>query len=54
VGDADVDVRAGCAAGIHTILIHHGRADADHVRSRATEIFAETGEAYEAIARHFP
>jgi pyrophosphatase PpaX len=54
VGDADVDVRGGCAAGIHTILIHHGRgADAD-VHSRATEVFAEPGEAFAAIARHFP
>jgi HAD superfamily hydrolase (TIGR01509 family) len=53
IGDADVDVLGGHAAGVHTIFIHHGRTAPVHIHSRATEVFAEPAEAYAAIARHF-
>jgi HAD superfamily hydrolase (TIGR01509 family) len=53
LGDADVDVLGGHAAGVHTILVHHGRVAPAHVHSRAAEVFAEPGEAYAAVARHF-
>jgi HAD superfamily hydrolase (TIGR01509 family) len=54
MGDADADVLGGHAAGVHTIFVHHGRAAPAHVHSRAAEVFAEPGEAYAAVARHFP
>ena len=53
MGDADADVLGGHAAGVHTIFVHHGRFAPAHVHSRAAEVFAEPGEAYEAIIRHF-
>jgi pyrophosphatase PpaX len=53
MGDADVDVLAGHAAGIHTIFVHHGRAAAAHIHSQAAEVFAEPGSAYAAVLRHF-
>ena len=54
MGDADVDVLGGHAAKVHTILVHHGRVAPAHIHSRATEVYAEPGEAYRAILRHFP
>jgi HAD superfamily hydrolase (TIGR01509 family) len=53
MGDADVDVLGGHAAGVHTIFVHHGRVAPAHIHSRAAEIFREPGEAYAAVARHF-
>ncbi len=53
MGDADVDVEAGHAAGIHTIFVHHGRVAPAHIHSQAAEVFAEPGEAYAAVLRHF-
>lgn len=53
MGDADADVLGGHAAGVHTIFVHHGRVAPAHVHSRAAEVFAEPGEAYAAVARHF-
>jgi pyrophosphatase PpaX len=53
MGDADVDVLAGHAAGIHTIFVHHGRLAPAHIHSRAAEVFAEPRAAYGAVLRHF-
>jgi HAD superfamily hydrolase (TIGR01509 family) len=53
VGDNDTDVEGGHAAGIHTILIHNGRADSSNIFSRAAEVYADTGNAFAAVARHF-
>ncbi len=53
MGDADVDVLAGHAAGIHTIFLHHGREAPAHIHTRAAEVFAEPGPAYAAMLRHF-
>ncbi len=53
LGDADVDVLGGHAAGVHTILVHHGRQAGAHVLARAGEVYARTSEAYPALARHF-
>ena len=53
MGDADVDVLAGHAAGIHTIFVHHGRVAPAHIHSRAAEVFAEPAAAYAAVLRHF-
>jgi HAD superfamily hydrolase (TIGR01509 family) len=53
VGDADVDVMGGRAAGVHTIFVHHGRAAAAHVHSAADEVYREPGEAYASVLRHF-
>jgi HAD superfamily hydrolase (TIGR01509 family) len=53
VGDADADVMGGHAAGVHTIFVHHGRIAPAHIHSRAAEVFAEPGEAYAAVLRHF-
>jgi len=54
MGDADADVLGGHAAGVHTVFVHHGRIAPAHIHSRAAEIFAEPGEAYAAVLRHFP
>ena len=53
LGDADVDILGGHAAGVHTILIHHGRVAPAHVNSRAAEIYADPRGAYAAVAGHF-
>ncbi len=53
MGDADADVMGGHTAGVHTIFVHHGRLAPAHIHSRATEVYAEPGEAYAAVARHF-
>jgi HAD superfamily hydrolase (TIGR01509 family) len=53
LGDADADVLGGHAAGVHTIFVHHGRGAPAHVLSRAAEVFAEPGQAYAALRRHF-
>lgn len=48
-GDADADVLGGAAAGVRTILIHHGRAADAAVRSRAWRQAATPPEAYALI-----
>jgi pyrophosphatase PpaX len=53
LGDADVDVLGGHAAGVHTIFVHHGRAAPAHIHSRAAEVFAEPAAAYAAVRAHF-
>ena len=53
MGDADCDVEGGYAAGVRTVFVHHGRTAPAHVHLRAAEVFAEPGEAYRSIARHF-
>jgi HAD superfamily hydrolase (TIGR01509 family) len=53
MGDADADVLGGHSAGVHTIFVHHGREAPASVHSRAAEVFAEPGPAYEAMLRHF-
>jgi len=54
VGDADVDVRAGAAAGVRTILIHQGRTVAAEVRERAWRIVGTATEAYTLLRQGFP
>jgi pyrophosphatase PpaX len=51
LGDGDFDVEGGHAAGVSTILIHHGRTVPSAVTGRALEVFAGTAEAYAAVAR---
>lgn len=53
MGDADVDVEGGHAAGVLTIFVHHGRVAPAHIHQRAAEVYAGTGEAYASVARHF-
>jgi pyrophosphatase PpaX len=53
VGDADVDILAGHAAGIHTIFMHHGRAAPAHIHSKASEVFATPEETYPAVLSNF-
>ena len=51
VGDADVDVEGGAAAGVDTILIRHGgRAVAAEVAARCWLTVASAGEAYTTVA----
>jgi HAD superfamily hydrolase (TIGR01509 family) len=54
MGDADVDVLGGKAAGVHTIFLHHGRPAPAHILSQAAEVFAGPKGAYAAMLRHFP
>jgi HAD superfamily hydrolase (TIGR01509 family) len=49
VGDADVDVLGGAAAGVPTVMIHHGRAVAPAVAARAWRLAASPAEAYAAV-----
>lgn len=46
VGDADVDVLAGAALGVRTLLITHGREAAPEVRAKAWKVVATPAEAY--------
>jgi HAD superfamily hydrolase (TIGR01509 family) len=49
VGDADVDVLGGAAAGVATLMIHHGRAVAAEVAARAWRLAASPAEAYAVV-----
>ena len=53
LGDADVDVLGGHAAGVHTIFVHHGRVVPAHIHAHAAEVFANTAGAYAAMLGHF-
>jgi HAD superfamily hydrolase (TIGR01509 family) len=46
VGDAEVDVRAGAAAGVRTLLIRHGREVAPEVVTQAWRVVETPGEAF--------
>lgn len=48
-GDADADVLGGAAAGVRTILIHHGRDIDGAVAARAWKIVPDPAYAYRAI-----
>lgn len=48
-GDADVDVLAGHAIGVRTILIRHGRPVADDVMRRAWRVVETPGDAYSLL-----
>lgn len=51
VGDADVDVEGGAAAGVETLLIRHGeRAVAGDVARSCWHSVASAGDAYAAVA----
>jgi len=52
-GDADVDVLAGAALGVRTVLIGHGRAVNPAVRAKAWRIAETPAEAY-AVLRAMP
>jgi phosphoglycolate phosphatase/pyrophosphatase PpaX len=54
VGDSDADVLGGNAAGVHTILVHHGREFSPTVIALAGEVLADTEGAYAAVMRLFP
>jgi phosphoglycolate phosphatase-like HAD superfamily hydrolase len=45
-GDADVDVLAGHAIGVRTVLIRHGRPVAGDVLQRAWRVVDTPAEAY--------
>lgn len=49
VGDADVDVIAGAAAGVRTILIAHARRIAPEVKARAWRAVTTPAEAYTLV-----
>ncbi|MFO1447651.1 MAG: HAD-IA family hydrolase [Opitutaceae bacterium] len=49
VGDADVDVLAGAALGVRTILIRHGRPIQETVSSRAWRVVESPQEAYAVV-----
>ena len=52
VGDADVDVEGGAAAGVDTMLIRHGaRAVAAEVQTRCWHTVTSSADAYAAVAR---
>lgn len=46
VGDADVDVLAGAASGVRTLLIRHGRRVGPAVQAKAWEIVETPAEAF--------
>lgn len=46
VGDADVDVLAGAALGVRTLLITHGREAAADLRAKAWKVVETPAEAY--------
>ncbi len=46
VGDADVDVLAGSALGVRTLLITHGRKTTAELRAKAWKIVETPAEAY--------
>lgn len=49
VGDADVDVLGGAAAGVDTLMIHHGRAVEAEVSRHAWRQAASPTEAYAIV-----
>ncbi len=49
VGDADVDVLGGAAAGVDTLMIHHGRTVPPEVAARAWRLAASPPEAYATV-----
>ncbi|MDP3072451.1 MAG: HAD family hydrolase [Opitutaceae bacterium] len=49
VGDSDVDVLGGAAAGVDTVLIAHGRAVPPVIAARAWCIVASPPEAYASV-----
>lgn len=49
IGDSDVDVLGGAAAGVSTLMIHHGRAVDPAVAARALRLVASPPEAYAAV-----
>lgn len=52
VGDADVDVEGGVAAGVDTLLIRHGeRTVAAEVAASCWQSVGSAGDAYAAVAR---
>lgn len=51
VGDADVDVLGGVAAGVDSLLIDHGRAVATEIRAQAWRTVRSPGEAFELVLR---
>ena len=51
VGDADVDVLGGVAAGVDTLLIRHARTIFPPILSRAWRAVATPREAYEVVAQ---
>jgi pyrophosphatase PpaX len=50
-GDADVDVLAGHAIGVRTVLIRHGRPVADDVLRRAWRVVETPADAYALLRR---
>lgn len=49
VGDADVDVLAGSALGVRTLLIRHGRVVGFEVLAKAWQVVETPAEAYAAV-----
>lgn len=54
VGDADVDVLAGAAIGVRTLLIHDGRPLDAAVRSKAWRVAGAPSEAYAIVRGEVP
>ena len=53
VGDADVDVLGGTAAGVDTLLIRHTRTIEPAILARAWRAAASPREAYDLVAELF-
>lgn len=53
-GDADVDILAGTAAGVRTILIEHGRAVPEEIRAQAWRRFDRPAQAYAFLRDMYP
>lgn len=51
VGDADVDVLAGHACGVRTVLIRHGRVIDPAVAQKAWRVVETPAEAYDEVGR---
>jgi HAD superfamily hydrolase (TIGR01509 family) len=51
VGDADVDVLGGLAAGVETLLIHHDRPIAEDITTKSWQNVATPREALELVLR---
>lgn len=51
VGDADVDVLGGVAAGVDTVLIRHSRTIAPPILARSWRAVATPREAYEVVVK---
>lgn len=49
VGDADVDVLAGAAIGVRTLLITHGREPSAELQAKAWRVVATPAEAYALV-----